>query len=936
MATMKLGDSPAMYVGSRSVTRVMLGGAQVWPLNFEYVIDASTAVMHYSAGKSFILADGSNYAYVTADVDVYQSGTYKYTLQAQTLTPITLSGTYANRFYIEGASVMGYDRDTTEANVGTAANPRGYYCTATRFQYANVYANITGLTFQQQYNIIEDDSQYEDNYNAYEATLNTQAISATGGTATVASCQAGYERVTTLVWTSGSESYRTQQVWFTKNPTAISVDPDSGVTVNLSQKKITFPANATTADIPYEVTISYTEGGRTLSSVCDIVVRAAGIDYETPVITVTYPLVSGENYHIPATGGTVYPTVTFSQRWKYSTDTSYTNSRKMTGTITGGAQRGTASDGTRDVTFTMNYSGANVNYGGVNAPNRGTNEYTESVYAEVETTAIGGGGLESNYIISSIKQQANVVTATEEVSVSYYIKDFKVVFSRGGRYSTSAADEGTISYSECGKKYKVKSTWTTNQKSTSLDWSYEPIVPTYETDLTGATIDGSTIETTKRNKNESTTRSGSVTASFGTSTSSYAIYQDGTQKTYSLTSDYADGLYLHAYEETVAPDFTAYINYDNGDDPDTDDNPSVRRSSNSSSGVPGRITYSGLTISSVGLGTREYTKEATAKFIYEWTSHSTAKTEIVATQEHNIIEDTSWATDPGEKEYDYDAAYQEYDSWQFSASADKYTSSRSAAPNGHDGDAITATLTVTAKHRERTATPWSRTEILTPTYTWTSGDPSTGEPEEGQTTTGIDYLSNNGGNWAYFSDIPICSTRVSYSWPQSGWISIDELSEGNTTGVATAEVEINENGNDARDALIIVSRPRYAGQAEASISIHIYQKAGNLAISVSPSSISTEYAGGIYNIVVTATSTSWALTYSNDTPSYPVFRANSDFSPRSGNAGDTTVRVTVPERPVNPSGANPRRYATIYITSTEDSNIQATVDVMMERPIIEE
>lgn len=633
---MNIDDINQIKIGNINISAVYYQGELIWPKSLSYEIVVSSITIFYSNNESQILADGSNYAQAIGDVKVYQNNVLKTTLVGEVLTPVTLSGTYANQFYISNNTIRGYDREAISANIGTSSNPRGYYCSPTKFQYSGTSANVSNLTIQQQYNIVEN-SDYEDVYDAYEVELSDDELPATGGDITVTSNRAWYERTWTYTWTSGSNSYSEQYVGSTKNPTAITVTPSTGVQINVSQKKITFPVNTSSSDKNYSVKVSYTEDGITkYDDSNSVTVLQATIEYETPVITVSYPLVSGQSYHIPATGGTVYPTVNFSQRWKYSTDANYTNSRKMTCTITNGAQGGTASDGTQSVEVTMHYSGDNVNYGGVRAPHRHTDEYTDPVFAEVEVYATGGGNLTSNKPIVDVKQQSNVIVGTpEELNVSYYITGLSVVFRNGnGNTSTSAADIGDISYTECKKKYKERYTWTTEEKSTS-DWLYDDITPTYTTDLSGASISGSTVRTSKRGKTDTSTINGNVTAHFGVnSTANYAIYQAGTQQGWSLTSNYVNGLLLHAYAETVTPVFTGTITYDNGDSGDTVPNPNV--SFKSGSAITGRISYNGLTISSTNLGTNPYDPISTT-FTYKWVidNQIVDTTEILVTQEGN-------------------------------------------------------------------------------------------------------------------------------------------------------------------------------------------------------------------------------------------------------------------------------------------------------------
>ena len=68
----------------------------IWPLNYTYAIVTSSLTIHYSEDKNgnaatMITADGYNYAYATANVQVLLNGTLRQTLQNQRLTPVSLS-----------------------------------------------------------------------------------------------------------------------------------------------------------------------------------------------------------------------------------------------------------------------------------------------------------------------------------------------------------------------------------------------------------------------------------------------------------------------------------------------------------------------------------------------------------------------------------------------------------------------------------------------------------------------------------------------------------------------------------------------------------------------------------------------------------------------------------------------------------------------------
>lgn len=87
-----------------------LGNTVVWPLNYTYQILTNTLVVAYTASINYINAGGTNYATVTADVNVLVNGTVVSTITGASLTPSFQSGT---AFYASGDEIHGYDLGTS-------------------------------------------------------------------------------------------------------------------------------------------------------------------------------------------------------------------------------------------------------------------------------------------------------------------------------------------------------------------------------------------------------------------------------------------------------------------------------------------------------------------------------------------------------------------------------------------------------------------------------------------------------------------------------------------------------------------------------------------------------------------------------------------------------------------------------------------------------
>ena len=328
------------------------------------------------------------------------------------------------------------------------------------------------------------------------------------------------------------------------------------------------------------------------------------------------------------------------------------------------------------------------------------------------------------------------------------------------------------------------------------------------------------------------------------------------------------------------------------------------------SGSPGSTIISGFTytITSYGNnGKRTYSLNSGASKItfgsleYNVTSQATT---VVTVSYSGATSDTINFTEAKNEKYrtitGTGIGY-EYSSWTFTASINQYGTEANGCPKGGG----TSTLTVTANHWQR-----QRDETYVE-YTWDSN-----------ATPVTDTLY---GPWSTLS-------KVSDLGAITNSISGTGFSIGNMGSDGKATITITQNTGNARSGLITVSRSAVGDQTAQAIGIWIYQKAGNIAVSVNPSSINTTYDGGTYNISVTAVSSGWSLSYSNGSPAYPIFTGNSNFSPTSGNAGTTTLVVTVPSKPIS-QYQNPTRYATITLTATEEPSATATISVEMERPI---
>lgn len=154
----------------------------------------------------------------------------------------------------------------------------------------------------------------------------------------------------TYEWPS-RDADTTEPLTASQNPTSASTDPNVGSgNIDIANRRINIPANQTDQQKNYSVYGKFTYGGVTKQSECTV--NQAGIvyTYGTPQVSFGYDT-------IPASGGNVFPTINFSQTRTWSGGTA----TPVTGSLSGGATSGTASDGT---TFSIkSITGTNVNPG---------------------------------------------------------------------------------------------------------------------------------------------------------------------------------------------------------------------------------------------------------------------------------------------------------------------------------------------------------------------------------------------------------------------------------------------------------------------------------------------------------------------------------------------------------------------------------------------
>jgi len=233
---------------------------------------------------------------------------------------------------------------------------------------------------------------------------NPATVAATGGTVTISASASQ-----TVSFTSGKSRAGNVSLTYTQK-TAVSG-------FSLSGNKVTVTANSTTSTRSYVVTIKATgEGSKTASKDVTVSQATGAKSYSDITLNVSYPTIA-------AKGGTVTPTVSYSQTWGWN------------GSTTGG---GTITSG-----GTVTYSGTSVSTsnGAVTAGTKGTNVsgVTTVTTATVKVTLNG----KTTQKQVTVQQAANALTGTTYSNPTVSISSVADIPAKGGSVST-----GTASYSQ--------------------------------------------------------------------------------------------------------------------------------------------------------------------------------------------------------------------------------------------------------------------------------------------------------------------------------------------------------------------------------------------------------------------------------------------------------------------------------------------------------
>ena len=174
-----------------------------------------------------------------------------------------------------------------------------------------------------------------------------------------------------------------------------------GATINSTNGTILWSKNDSASARSLSVSVSATYGGVSADAVTTTITQGSGTKtYADPVVTVSYPIIS-------AAGGTVTPTVTYSQTWGWNGSTS------GGGTITSGGD--TSYSGT----------GVSTSNGSVSADSKGTvvSGVTDVTTATVSVELNGKTGSTSYTVQQAANEETTITYGTPEVSLTYGYKD---------------------------------------------------------------------------------------------------------------------------------------------------------------------------------------------------------------------------------------------------------------------------------------------------------------------------------------------------------------------------------------------------------------------------------------------------------------------------------------------------------------------------------
>lgn len=686
---------------------------------------------------------------------------------------------------------------------------------------------------------------------------NPSAVASTGGTATISASASQ-----TVSFTSGSSRAGSVSIAY-KEKSAVS-----GFTLN--GNKVTVGANSSTSSRSYVVVVTATgESSKTASKEVTISQIAGTQTFSEITLNVTYPVIS-------AAGGTVTPTVSYSQTWGWN------------GSTTGG---GTITSG-----GTLTYSGTSVSTSN-GAVTAGTKGATESGVTNVTT--------------ATVKVTLNGKTAQKQVTVQQAANTatYGNVTISGGSVSTIPASGGSVSSASGISASQTVSFTSGATRAGSVNITYSSAV--------SASSKGTTIsnQTTVGTLTATATGEGSKKA-----TKQFTVYQakNVPVSIYSNASfSYPTGA-IPAAGGTKSPTLTGAvgITWSSGSEQSLSSAGSYTGFSLAASRSYSMVAATGFSINtSTGVitATNRDTTEGAARSCGNVSSTLDWTLTIDSTYGGGTLEasDTDILTTPVSQQANTrsDAGIT-YGTWQASVSADKYTTSSSPCPAGGGTCTITASATRTRTRNYSYTSGSTSTEALSneagsptlsisgtgaslsgTTVTWANRGTEIGEVRQATVTATIDskkaevvvYQQANSYEDTYLSPI-INTPRPSHNFSKDGgtWASGVTVSQNGTrtytsgstspiTGSASFSFYENvdwlstSGGNitatanttsSSRSATVTINGTGSGGATSRS-SLSITQDAGTY-LNVSPTSLSFTASGGSKTLTID-TNESWTI-----------------------------------------------------------------------------
>lgn len=179
----KITDIIDAKVGNVHLTQIRVGSTVIWPTSHTYTYRIDDITVNYSQSASYILANATNYAYLTGTVVVFRDGVRYDTLYNEPLSPVKVSGD--SNLTVSSSHVVGTHRHTTQGTARTATFRGSYEGTQSTF----------AVTVTQQEN-----QPTQDIVPMLTFTSSWSEISYTGDTVPISYVS---KSKTTITWTSG-------------------------------------------------------------------------------------------------------------------------------------------------------------------------------------------------------------------------------------------------------------------------------------------------------------------------------------------------------------------------------------------------------------------------------------------------------------------------------------------------------------------------------------------------------------------------------------------------------------------------------------------------------------------------------------------------------------------------------------------------------------